>query len=119
MRTRITVTDLRAAVALLNTTTGNTPGAVGSYVLCGAYGGWQLQRLANASGGVRQITYGYIPARELWERIHCVRFGYEQAAYERACADLGREPNGSHLTVSTHPEADACPVTGDTYGIPA
>ena len=107
MRTRITVTDLRYAVECLNFTTGNKPGAVGSYVLDGAYGGWQLQRLATDGGGVRQITYGYIPARDLLEQIHAFRRGYEQAAYERDSADLARA------------EADACPVTGDTYGIPA
>ena len=107
MRTRITVTDLRAAIISLNNTTGNTPGAVGSYVLEGAYGGWQLQRLSTHGGGVRQVTYGYIPARELLERIHCVQFGYGQAVHERDQADLARA------------EADACPLTGDTYGIPA
>ena len=107
MRTRITVTDLRHAVECLNLTTGNTPGAVGSYVLEGAYGGWQLQRLATNGGGVRQVTYGYIPARELLERIHCVHYGYGQAVHERDSADLARA------------EADTCPVTGDTYGIPA
>lgn len=119
MRTRITVTDLRAAVALLNTTTGNTPGAVGSYVLCGAYGGWQLLRLSNASGGVRQVTYGYLPARDLLEQISAFRKGYEQAAYERDSADLARATNGTYRVASTRPEADSCPVTGDTYGIPA
>lgn len=119
MRTRITVTDLRHAVECLNFTTGNKPGAVGSYVLCGAYGGWQLQRLANASGGVRQITYGYLPARDLLEQISAFRRGYEQAAYERDSADLARATNGTCRVVPTHPEADTCPVTGDTYGIPA
>jgi hypothetical protein len=103
MRTRITVTDLRAAVDLLNRTTNATPGAIGSYILSGAYGGWQLQRLANASGGIRQITYGYIPARELLERIHAFRYGYELAEANRARAAA----------------ADCCPVTGDTYGLPA
>ena len=119
MRTRITVTDLRYAVECLNFTTGNKPGAVGSYVLDGAYGGWQLQRLATDGGGVRQITYGYIPARDLLEQIHAFRRGYEQAAYERDSADLARATNETYRVASTHPEADACPVTGDTYGLPA
>jgi len=77
MRTRITVTDLRAAVALLNRTTDATPGAIGSYVLERAYGGWQLQRLSNDYGAVAEITYGYIPARELFAQIHAFRRGYE------------------------------------------
>jgi hypothetical protein len=102
MRTRITVTDLRHAVALLNRITKNTPGTVGSYVLDGAYGGWELQRLANDSGAVSQITYGYLPARELLAQIHAFRRGYE-------LAELASIP----------PAADCCPVTGDTYGIPA
>jgi len=102
MRTRITVTDLRAAVDLLNRTANATPGAIGSYVLSGAYGGWQLQRLGNASGGIAAITSGYIPARELLERIHAFRYGYELAEANRARA-----------------EPDCCPVTGDTYGLPA
>jgi hypothetical protein len=103
MRTRITVTDLRNAVALLNRITKNTPGKVGSYVLEGAYGGWQLQRLATDGGGIRQITYGYIPARELLAQIHAFRRGYE-------LAELASIPPAA---------ADCCPVTGDTYGLPA
>ena len=116
MRTRITVTDLRAAVALLNRTTNATPGAIGSYVLEGAYGGWQLQRLANDSGGIRQITYGYIPARELLERISAFRYGYElaEANRARAAADYCAQCDTVHPAPS-----DCCPVTGDTYGLPA
>lgn len=105
MPTCITVSDLRAAVVSLNDTTGNTPGEVGAYVLEGVHGGWQLQRLVNASGGVRQITYGHISARELLERIYCIRYGYRQAAYERARADFDRAPSGAHLMVSASPEA--------------
>jgi hypothetical protein len=105
MRTRITVTHLRAAVASLNFETHghrDISGYVGSYVLCGAYGGWQLQQLANDSGGVRCVTGGYVPARELYELIHAFRHGY------RTCrSDLARV------------EPDTCPVTGDTYGLPA
>jgi hypothetical protein len=117
MRTRITVTDLRAAVDLLNRTTNATPGAIGSYVLEGAYGGWQLQRLSNDSGAVAQITYGHIPARELLAQIHAFRDGYQRAAYDRGCADLARET--IYRVASVRPEPDACPVTGDTYGLPA
>jgi hypothetical protein len=116
MRTRITVTDLRAAVDLLNRITKNTPGKVGSYVLDGAYGGWELQRLANDSGAVSQITCGYIPARELLDQIHAFRRGYEIANREhmRANADYCAQCDTVHPAPS-----DCCPVTGDTYGLPA
>jgi hypothetical protein len=117
MRTRITVTDLRAAVDLLNRTTDATPGAIGSYILDGAYGGWQLQRLATDGGGIRQITYGYIPARELLERISAYRHGYERAEYDRGCVDPAWDT--IYRAASVRPEPDACPVTGDTYGLPA
>lgn len=142
MRTRITVTDLRAAVALLNRTVGNTPGAIGSYVLSGAYGGWQLQHLAN--NGSSEITCGYIPARELLAQIHAFRKGYELAEANRARAEpdtatcdgcenaypvdqvdvLGNAEHGFFGLCHTckakdAAAADCCPVTGDTYGLPA
>ena len=85
-RKRITVTDLRAAVDLLNTTTGNKPGAVGSYVLGGAYGGWQLQQFAT-DGSLQGITFGYIPARELHNMIHAFRHGYAQRRSELTQSD--------------------------------
>ena len=116
MRTRITVTNLRNAVALLNRITKNTPGKVGSYVLDGAYGGWELQRLSNDSGAVSQITYGYIPARELLAQIHAFRRGYELAelASIPPTADYCSQCDTFHPAPS-----DCCPVTGDTYGLPA
>jgi hypothetical protein len=145
MRTRITVTDLRAAVDLLNRTTNATPGAIGSYVLEGAYGGWQLQRIATSGGGIRNISYGFLPARELLERISFFRYGYELAEANRARAEpdtatcdgcenaypvdqvdvLGNAEHGFFGLCHTckakdaAATADCCPVTGDTYGLPA
>jgi hypothetical protein len=93
-RKRITITDLRAAVDLLNTTTGNKPGAVGSYVLGRvvtyalgkAYVRWQLQQFAT-NGSLQGITFGYIPARELHNMIHAFRHGYAQRRSELAQSD--------------------------------
>lgn len=44
---------------------------IGNYHIDGAYGGWQLQRIMNEHGGVNTpIGGGYVPARELYNRMH-------------------------------------------------
>lgn len=48
---------------------------VGRYTLQGAYGGYQLQQIINEGGGVRAITSGYRPKREVYELIHAYREG--------------------------------------------
>lgn len=46
--------------------------AIGHFCISGAYGGWQLQRVANESGGVHTISSGgHIPARHLLDQIQC------------------------------------------------
>lgn len=77
MSTRITVKDLDRAVIELNTLLGYTMGQDGSFCLQGAYGGWQLQR--RRGSGIEAFTNGYIPKRELYDRIHYLRRGAQIA----------------------------------------
>lgn len=43
----------------------------GTFVLQGAYGGWQLQRVVEG-GGVMSVTSGYRSKREVMEYIHAM-----------------------------------------------
>ena len=46
--------------------------SIGHYCIDGAYGGWELHRIANKSGGAFAISSGgHIPARELYGQIQC------------------------------------------------
>ncbi len=76
MTTRITQKDLTALVNRINDAAG-TPRELyatnekGEYIqnktayhLQGAYGGWKL-----CQGGGKEITYGYISKRELYEKM--------------------------------------------------
>lgn len=83
MSNRITVNHLRKAVERLNIAagmptkawkkdeSGNSVSIPGCYVLSGAYGGWQLQKIDNEHGGVVNITDGHRPAREVYHAIYC------------------------------------------------
>jgi hypothetical protein len=73
MSTRITVKDLELVVSDLNESLGFAQRADRSFCLQGAYGGWQLQR--RMGSGVISVTYGYIPKRELYEKILDIRYG--------------------------------------------
>ena len=75
MSTRITVKDLDRAVIELNSLLGYTMGQEDSFCLQGAYGGWQLQRRRGA--GIEAVTNGYIPKRELFDRITDIRRGVQ------------------------------------------
>jgi hypothetical protein len=49
---------------------------IGCYVIDGAYGGWELERINNPGGGVTcPIGSGHVPARELYNRIHAYMDG--------------------------------------------
>lgn len=75
---RINERDLDAVMKRINEITGSPTEAytrtesgykanVGCYTLSGAYGGWQLQRIMNESGGVENVLgAGYLPKRELY-----------------------------------------------------
>lgn len=80
--TRITRKHLNHYLAELNNLTGSPSTyfvetgervtSIGHYCISGAYGGYQLQRVSNGSGGVRTISAGgHIPARALLGQIQC------------------------------------------------
>ena len=73
---RTTKIELNAAVRVLNQLVGANPVAhqPGSYILAGAYGGWQLQRI-HPSGGNESMTTGYRSKRELYDLILSMRTG--------------------------------------------
>jgi hypothetical protein len=80
---RTTIVELVNAVRVLNVSLGYPDcGAAaigvdpipGSFVLQGAYGGWQLQRV-HPSGGVESVTTGYRSKREVKEMVEAIRYG--------------------------------------------
>ena len=80
---RTTIADLVLSVRHLNSAMGFSDDAAaaigvnsvpGSFVLQGAYGGWQLQRI-HPDGGVTSVTSGYRSKRELWELVNAIRYG--------------------------------------------
>jgi hypothetical protein len=82
MNRRTTKTDLYTALSRLNKTFGYDLSTAtsenymipGSFVLQGAYGGWQLQQMCEG-GGVRAITNGYRPKSEIVDYIHAMLKG--------------------------------------------
>lgn len=79
---RTTSTDLYNALTRLNNIFGHDLTKVtsssymipGSFVLQGAYGGWQLQRVVKG-GGVMSVTSGYRSRREVVEYIYAMLDG--------------------------------------------
>ena len=79
---RTTSTDLFYALRRLNAAFGHDLTKVtsssymipGSFVLQGAYGGWQLQRIV-PGGGVHSVTTGYRSKREVVEYIDAMLDG--------------------------------------------
>lgn len=76
---RINVRDLERLVLTINELTESPTEYwtdklinIGHYTLSGAYGGWQLQRVMNTSGGVDLPLgeTGHIPKRELYDLMH-------------------------------------------------
>jgi len=74
---RTTKIELIASVRVLNQLVGIAAGQPGSFVLQGAYGGWQLQRI-HPSGGNESVTTGYRSKRELLDLIHAIRYGIRE-----------------------------------------
>jgi hypothetical protein len=74
MGKQIRLSELKAVCDRINEVMGNDPHRVGvgigHYYLQGAYGGYQLQRVVNESGGVEGITSGFRPKRELLSIMH-------------------------------------------------
>ena len=87
---RITQKDLESIVNRINRTANMPMNAytregdrnvanVGHYYVSGAYGGVQLLQIVNEAGGVRTITSGYCPKRELYYQMHAFLRGLETA----------------------------------------
>jgi len=77
---RTTKNELISAVRVLNQMVGANAVAhqPGSYILAGAYGGWQLQRIVDtgtALTGATAVFPGFRSKRELLELIHAFRAG--------------------------------------------
>ena len=50
---------------------------IGHYYLDGAYGGWKLVRIVSEGGGIRDITPGYVPKKELYYQMQAFLSGLE------------------------------------------
>ena len=78
---RITQRDLEIKVDRLNTMAGfDNPeySTIGAYVLDYAYGGVQLHKYTNKSGGIRDIfRQGFMPKKELFYLICAYELGLE------------------------------------------
>jgi hypothetical protein len=90
----ITLKNLQSVVDRINTTTGSPVeqytkvngkllANIGNYHLSGAYSGYALYRMVNASGGIRDISdSGYMTKRALYDLMHAYLAGYEAAKGE-------------------------------------
>lgn len=88
---RITERDLQAVCDRINVAVngaklaaysrdddGRLTANIGAYVLDGAYGGWELHRMATAGGGVSDVFFcGHVPKRELYGRMQAFLRGLE------------------------------------------
>jgi hypothetical protein len=91
MPRRIIESGLYAAVRRLNDTAGmpHEPNERGAYYLQGAYGGWQLQRTRIDGRGCESVTSGYVSKPMLYDLVHAVITGYENAKRDRHLAVFG------------------------------
>ena len=86
---RITKKMLEIRIDYLNKITGNPTESwtktdsgyvanIGNYHLSQAYGGYCLHQMSNKHGGVTTpLSYGHVPARELFEKLVSFIDGYE------------------------------------------
>ena len=86
---RITIKHLRGLCDYLNKITGNSPepytrtdngvkANIGTYTIYQAYGGYCLHQMVNEGGGVNApLTYGCVPARELYGMMQAYIRGIE------------------------------------------
>lgn len=77
---RVSVNELKIAVAQLNARVGTTP-YKDEYFLQGAYGGWQLMR--RSGQGAISVTSGFRPKRELFEAISYMMVGISEYVNQR------------------------------------
>jgi len=89
---KITINQVESLVDQLNQIAGENPqpydmtgkvgfrANVGTYLIDGAYGGWQLARINNERGGQSQpLGGGYGTKRETYEKIRAFIRGFEAA----------------------------------------
>lgn len=50
---------------------------IGNYHLSGAYSGFQLVQTVNEAGGIRSITHGFLPKREVYNMMQAYCLGLE------------------------------------------
>lgn len=89
--TRITSKDLKAVVDRINRVTGSPMDAwtrdangklranIGNYHIDSAYSGYGMCRMMNEGGGVTSVLSGFVPARELYEKMHAFLRGFDAA----------------------------------------
>jgi hypothetical protein len=88
---RITEKMLKGSIDYLNKITGQpaTPytkigdkftANIGNYHLDCAYGGYQLAQIVTEGGGIRTITSGFCPKRELYYQIRAYIEGIEEGS---------------------------------------
>lgn len=87
---QITLKDLEAVCKRINVATnspiepwvkidGKLTAQIGCYYLSGAYGGYNLERICNEGGGVNNVFgSGFMPKRELYERMQAFLTGYSE-----------------------------------------
>lgn len=62
---------------LWNQVNGQNVSTVGMYCLNGAYGGWQMARISNESGGQSTVTHGFVSKRELYNIMRAFLAGMD------------------------------------------
>jgi hypothetical protein len=74
--TKVSIKDLEKIIALINKATNNPSEYrgefkpnIGHYHLDSAYGGYKMVQTTNEGGGVRAITNGYVPKRDLYNEL--------------------------------------------------
>lgn len=65
------------SVKLWNQVDGKNTSTVGMYCLNGAYGGWQMARICNESGGQSTVTHGFVSKRELYNLMRAFLAGMD------------------------------------------
>ena len=76
---RVSIQDLRNLVSSLNRMNGRDDSVIapttrqwkiGTYMLDGAYGGWELQQIVSSTGGVKAINPGgHVSKKELYQFV--------------------------------------------------
>ena len=86
---KVTQADLNNIVGIINRKAGtpaepyakdkngNFQPQANCYHLAGAYGGWKLEQMCETGSGVKDVTFGYVPKRELYYQLRAFLAGLE------------------------------------------